>query len=149
MATNVINGSKKVFAVRFTEGTEQLLRVLNQTGGSRSKERESIDINTKDISASDYGRKTESISFEGLMTEGDAAYAYLDSAIDDGEYVEILEINTETLEAKVGQYMISSLEEEYPDDDSATYTFEATLIGDTTTETLATLPIGDAVTPIA
>lgn len=146
MALNVLRGSNKVFAVRFTEGTEQMLRVLNQTGGSRSKERDSIDINTKDIHAVDYGGKTETISFEGLITDGDAALAHLEDAIDNKDFVEILEINLETLEAKVGEYMISSLEYDYPDEESATYSFEAQLIGDTTTETLTIAPEGDTTT---
>lgn len=145
MASNVIKGSNVVFAVRFTEGTEQLLRVLNQTGGSRSKERDEIEINTKDLEASDYGRKTETISFEGLITKDDGALAHLESALDDAEYVEILEINIETLEAKAGTYMISSLEYDYSDDESATYSFEAKLSGDIATETLVSVPDGDSV----
>lgn len=143
MALNVINGSNKVFAVRFTEGTEQTLRVLNQTGGSRSKERDSIDINTKDIHAVDYGAKTETISFEGLVTKGDAALQHLEDAIDNADFVEILEVDLESLEAKAGEYMISSLEYDYPDEESAAYTFEAQLIGNTTTETLTIAPAGD------
>jgi len=125
--------------------TEQTLRVLNQTGGSRSKEREAIEVNTKDIEASDYGRKTETISFSGLVTNGDAALDYLERCVDEGLYAEILEINVDTLVAKVGTYMVSSLSFEYPDDESATYTFDATLSGEITEETLTVLPAGDTV----
>lgn len=145
MALNVLKGSSIVYAVRFTEGTEQTLRVLNQTGGSRSKEREAIDVNSKDIQASEYGRKTETISFSGLVTNGDAALDHLEACVDDGLYAEILEINIDTKEAKVGQYMVSSLSFEYPDEESATYTFDATLSGDITVETLTVVPGGDTV----
>lgn len=147
MASNVIKGSNVVFAVRFTEGTEQLLRVLNQTGGSRSKERDAIELNSKDIEGSDYGRKTETISFEGLLTEDDGALAYLESCIDDALFAEILEINIVTKLAKVGTYMVGSLEYDYSDDESATYSFEATLSGDVTEETLTTVPAGDTLAP--
>lgn len=149
MASNVIKGSNVVFAVRFTDelSAEQTLRVLNQTAGSRSKERDEIEINTKDIEGSDYGRKTETISFEGLITTDDGALAYLESCVDDALYAEILEINIETKLAKVGTYMVSSLEYDYSDDESATYSFEAKLSGVTAEETLVTVPVGDTLTP--
>ena len=149
MASNVIKGSNVVFAVRFTDelSAEQTLRVLNQTAGSRSKERDEIEINTKDIEGSDYGRKTETISFEGLITTDDGALAYLESCVDDAFYAEILEINIETKLAKVGTYMISSLEYDYSDDESATYSFEAKLSGVTAEETLVAVPVGDTLTP--
>ena len=149
MASNVIKGSNVVFAVRFTDelSAEQTLRVLNQTAGSRSKERDEIEINTKDIEGSDYGRKTETISFEGLITTDDGALAHLESCVDDALYAEILEINIETKLAKVGTYMVSSLEYDYSDDESATYSFEAKLSGVTAEETLVAVPVGDTLTP--
>lgn len=149
MASNVIKGSNVVFAVRFTDelSAVQTLRVLNQTAGSRSKERDEIELNTKDIEGSDYGKKTESISFEGLITKDDGALEYLESCIDDALYAEILEINLETKLAKVGSYMVSSLEYDYSDDESATYSFEATLSGTTAEETLVVVPSGDTLTP--
>lgn len=140
----ILKGQDKVFAVRFTDGAsaEQTLRVLYQTSGGRSKSRDEIDIATKDIDGTDYGRLTETISFEGLVSTDDPALEQLEKHIDDATFAEILEININTLEAKVGNYMISSFDVEYPDDDSATYSFEARLIGTTTTETLATVPGG-------
>lgn len=140
----ILKGQDKVFAVRFTDGesAEQTLRVLYQTSGGRSKSRDEIDIATKDIDGTDYGRLTETISFEGLVSTDDPALEQLEKHIDDATFAEILEININTLEAKVGSYMISSFDVEYPDDDSATYSFEARLIGTTTTETLATVPGG-------
>lgn len=145
----ILKGSNVVFAVRFTDelSAEQTLRVLNQTGGSRSKERDEIEINTKDLEASDYGRKTETISFEGLVTEDDGALAYLESCVDDALYAEILEINIVTKAAKVGMYMVSSLEYDYSDDESATYSFEAKLSGSIAEEVLTVVPEGDSIAP--
>lgn len=149
MASNIIKGSNVVFAVRYTDDLSavQTLRVLNQTGGTRSKERDEIELNSKDVNGSDYGKKTESISFEGLLTTGDEAFAYLESCIDDALYAEILEINIDTLAAKAGMYMISALEKDYTDDESATYSFDAKLSGDITEEVLSILPAGDTLTP--
>lgn len=138
----VLRGDKIVYAVRFTEGTESTLRVLYQTSGSRSISADEIDISTKDINGSDYGTVSETISFEGLMSTDDPALTRLKADIKGKRFAEILEINTDTLEAEVGTYMISSLSFDYPDDESATYSFEASLVGETTQETLATIPTG-------
>jgi len=140
----ILKGQDKVFAVRFTDGAtaEQTLRVLYQTSGGRSKSRDEIDVATKDIDGTDYGKLTETISFEGNMGIDDPALEQLEKHIDEATFAEILEINVNTLDAKVGTYMISSFDMDYPDDDNATYSFEAKLIGKTTKETLATVPAG-------
>ena len=140
----ILKGDKVVYAIRFTDemSAEQMLRVLYQTSGSRSKSRDEIEISTKDIDGVDYGKKEETISFEGLMGTDDPALEQLERHIDEALYAEILEINIETLEAKAGKYMISSLDFDYPDDESATYSFEGKLIGNTTKETLTEAPVG-------
>lgn len=140
----VLKGDKKVFAVRFTDDTttEQTLRVLYQTSGGRSISRDEIKISTKDIDGTDYGAKEETIGFEGLMSKDDPALSRLKEDIRAGRYAEILEIDIETLEAEVGKYMLSSFEMEFPDEESATYSVEAKLIGDTTMETLEAVPAG-------
>lgn len=140
----ILKGKDIVYAVRVPDegGTSTTLRVLYQTSGSRSKGRDEVDVSTKDISGSAYGLKTETISFEGLMSADDPALQALEDAIDNAKYPEILEINVNTMKAKVGKYMLSSFEVEYPGDDNATYSFEASLVGDTTEETLTTVPAG-------
>ena len=140
----VLKGDKKVFAVRFKdeETTEQTLRVLYQTSGGRSISRDEIEISTKDIDGTDYGAKEETISFEGLMSKDDPALARLKEDIRAGRYAEILEIDIETLEAEVGTYMLSSFDMDFPDEESATYSVEAKLIGETTVETLEAVPAG-------
>ncbi|MDR9792680.1 phage major tail protein, TP901-1 family [Aeribacillus pallidus] len=140
----VLKGEKIIYAVRFTDemSQQQILRVLYQTTGGRSYEADEVEVNTKDIDGVDYGAVTESISFEGIMATDDPAIDYLKDCIKTKKLAEILEINTDTKEAEVGKYMISSLEFEYPDEDNATYSFEATLVGSTTNETLTEVPAG-------
>lgn len=139
----ILKGKDVVYAVRIPVDEESTtLRVLYQTSGGRSKSRDELEVSTKDISGSAYGDKTETISFEGLMSVDDPALKALEDAIDNAEYPEILEINVNTLEAKVGKYMITSFEVEYPGDDNATFSVEATLQGETSTETLTEVPAG-------
>ena len=140
----ILKGEKIVYAVRFTDeqSQQQILRVLYQTTGGRSYEADEIEVNTKDIDGVDYGAVTESISFEGLVGIDDPALEHLRDCIKNKKFAEILEINVDTKEAEVGKYMISSLEFEYPDEENATFSFEATLVGSTTKETLTEVPAG-------
>jgi len=140
----ILKGDKIVYAIRFTDdiSSEKTLRVLYQTSGSRSKSRDEIEVNTKDIDGVDYGKKEETVSFEGLMGTDDPTLEQLERHLDEALFAEILEINIDTLEAKAGKYMISSLDFEYPDEESATYSFEGKLVGNTTRETLTEAPAG-------
>jgi len=140
----ILKGDKIVYAIRFQDESaeEQVMRALYQTAGSRSKTRDEVEINTKDIDGADYGKKTETVTFEGLISTDDPALEQIERHLDEALFAEILEINTDTLEAKVGKYMISSLNFDYPDDESATYSFDGRLIGNTTKETLTELPEG-------
>lgn len=140
----ILKGDKIVYAIRFTDEltSEQTLRVLYQTTGGRSISSDDVEINTKDIDGVDYGNTTETVSFEGLMSTDDPALDRLKSDIRNKRFVEILEINIDTLEAEVGDYKINSLDFEYPDEESATYSFDATLIGETSEETLSEVPEG-------
>lgn len=140
----ILKGQKIVYAVRFQDvgDEDSTLRVLYQTSGGRSKTRAEVEISTKDISGVDYGLKEETVSFEGLMSTDDPAVSQLEKHLDEATYAEILEINTDTLEAKVGKYMISNFDVEYPNEESATYSFDAKLIGNTASETLTEVPEG-------
>lgn len=140
----ILKGQIIVYAVRIQDvgDADTSLRVLYQTSGGRSKTRGEIEISTKDISGVDYGLKEETISFEGLMSTDNPAVIQLEKHLDEGTYAEILEINTDTLGAKVGKYMISNFDVEYPNEESATYSFDAKLIGDTTSEELTVVPEG-------
>lgn len=132
-------GDEILFAVEDAGG---LLRPFNQTGGSKSIEADSIDLDTKDKVGSDYGKVSESVSLEGILTEGDTFIDFIKDAIRAKEFVKIYEINTRTLEAEHGMYMISSFDREYSNGDFATYSLEGSLNGVVTPETLLTVPTG-------
>ncbi|MDQ0270722.1 phage major tail protein, TP901-1 family [Cytobacillus purgationiresistens] len=136
-------GEEILFAVEI-DGVDgaTLVRPLNQTAGSSNKSADTIDLNTKDKSGSDYGNITHEISIEGIMTEGDPSLEHFDSAMDEKRLVKIHEINTRTLEAKVGDYMISSFEYSFGNSEYVTYSLSASLNGKRTLETLTLVPEG-------
>jgi len=117
-------------------------RLFNQTGGSTTTEADSIDLSTKDKSGSDYGNVTQSISIEGVLTEGDEAITYIRQAQRQKKFVKIIEVNTRTLDTEEGMYMVSSFERSFSNGEHATYTLEGSLNGDVTEGTLSELPDG-------
>lgn len=117
-------------------------RFFNQTGGSTSTEADAVELDTKDKTGSDYGKVTQSISIEGILTEGDEAVAYLKKAQRQKKFVRIIEINTRNKETETGLYMISSFERGYANGDFATYTIEGSLNGNIKEGTLEELPEG-------
>ncbi|MHC8516772.1 phage major tail protein, TP901-1 family [Sporosarcina sp. ITBMC105] len=136
-------GEEKIFAVEVPdELANRVIRPFNQTGGSKEISADSIDLDTKDKSGSDYGKITESVSLEGILTEGDEFIDYIVNAIRTKEFVKIYEIDTRTKKAEHGMYMISSFNREYGNGDFATYSLEGTLNGVVTPETLVELPTG-------
>lgn len=120
----------------------ELVRMYNQTSGSRNIEAASIDLATKDKSGSDYGTVTESISFEGIRTEGDRAYDYIEESIRGKKLVKFHRLNTRDLSTESGYYMLSNLEDSNAVDEYGTYSVEATLNGSVTKDTLTEIPEG-------
>lgn len=137
-------GEEMLFAVALPdEGSgETLIRPFNQTGGSKNIAADSIELDTKDKTGSDYGKVTEEISLEGIITEGDPFVDFLKGAIRAKELVKIYEIDTRTKEAEHGMYMISSFEKSFGNGDFSTYSLSGTLNGSVTAETLVTIPTG-------
>lgn len=123
-------------------GQPVLKRFYDQTGGSRSISNDELEISTKDRTGSDYGDKTETVSLEGQLAHGDAAVKYVKHASRNRKYVKIYEVNTKTLEAEYGMYMISSFEPSYDHGDFATYSLEGSLFGDVCEMTLTEIPEG-------
>src|SRR5699024_11696620 len=75
-------GEEILFAVEIpAEKGETLIRPFNQTGGSTSIEADEIELDTKDKTGSDYGKITQTISLEGIITEGDTFPDYVKKAI--------------------------------------------------------------------
>jgi TP901-1 family phage major tail protein len=138
-------GEEILFAVAIppeTTGADTIVRPFNQTGGSTSISADSIDLDTKDKTGSDYGKVTQEVSLEGVISEGDTFIDFIKSAIRGKELVKIYEINTRTKEAEWGMYMISSFEKSFGNGDFATYSLSGSLNGDVTEETLVTIPTG-------
>lgn len=135
-------GKEIVYAVVTDELTPTVSLFWNQTDGSTSIEADEVELNTKDKTGSDYGKVAQSFSAEGVFTEGDVAVPYIKNAIRNRELVTIYEIDTRTLEAEKGAYMISSFEKTSSNGEFVTYSIEGSLNGDVTTETMTTVPEG-------
>lgn len=141
---NEYRGEEILFAVAIPdeETGETLIRPFNQTGGSTSISADSIDLDTKDKTGSDYGKVTQEISLEGVVTEGDPFVDFIKDAVRAKKFVKIYEINTRTKEAEHGMYMISSFEKSFGNGDFATYSLSGSLNGEVTKETLEEVPAG-------
>ncbi|MDF1510768.1 phage major tail protein, TP901-1 family [Robertmurraya sp. DFI.2.37] len=142
--TKAYRGEEILFAVTIPdeESGETLVRPFNQTGGSKNISADAIDLDTKDLTGSDYGKVSQEISLEGIITEGDPFPDYVENAVRNKQFVEIYEINTRTKEAEKGSYMISNFERSFGNSEFATYSLSGTLNGSVTKETLTTIPDG-------
>lgn len=137
-------GEEILFVVEIENatGSARLLRPFNQTSGSKEITADTIDLDTKDKMGSDYGKVSESLSLEGILTEGDGTVGVFVNALREKRLVKIYEVNTRTNEAESGMYMISSFNREYSNGDFATYSLEATLNGSVARQTLEMVPGG-------
>lgn len=127
-----------------TSGTPAVAthRMFNQTGGSTSLEADTVDLDTKDKSGSDYGKVSQSISISGILTQGDPLVAYIKKAIRGKEFIKITEINTRTKDTETGMYMVNSFEQTYDNGDFAEYSLDADLNGVIDAGTLEEVPEG-------
>jgi TP901-1 family phage major tail protein len=137
-------GDEILFVVAIPNETsgETLARPFNQTAGSTSISADSIDLDTKDKSGSDYGKVTREISIEGVISEGDPFVDYIEEAMTSKEFVKIYEVNTRTKKAKHGLFQVSSFERSFGTGDFATYSLSGTLNGKLSEETLTEIPEG-------
>lgn len=117
-------------------------RLFNQTDGSTDTETSEIELDTKDKTGADYGSSSQSISIEGIITEGDDAYDYIRKAQRNKQFVKIIEVNTRTKETEEGAYMITSISRSYSNGEYATYSIDATLNGSITEGELDDVPEG-------
>lgn len=142
--SNIYKGDEFIYAVTIEdEDGDTMARAFNQTGGSTNISADSIEINTKDRSGSDYGNTSQEISLEGLVTEGDPFVDYVKKAIRAKKFVKIHEVNTRKKTSESGLYMISSFDRSFSNGDHATYSLSGTLNGDITEEELMEIPEGD------
>lgn len=131
-------GEEFLYAV----GEGELMRSFNQTDGSHDISADEIELDTKDKTGSDYGKITETHSFEGIITEGDPFIDYVQEAIRNKQLITMHKINTRTLEAEKGKYMITSFNRGYTNGDFATYSLDLTLNGKVVDVKLSAVPEG-------
>jgi TP901-1 family phage major tail protein len=128
-------------------GTSKTVRLFNQTSGSRSIEAGEIELKTKDKSGSDYGDVTQSVSIEGVSTEGDEALDYIEEAITNKKLVKIHEVSLRSAKAgeyksKSGAFMLSSVELSHENEEFSKYSIEAKLNGGLSVGKITTIPSG-------
>lgn len=150
MAAPERKGKETLYLVDIPPATEggavTTVRLFNQTSGSRSIEADEIELNTKDKTGSDYGAVTETVSIEGIITDGDTGVKYIKDAIRNKVLVTITEVTLRqengAYPVEKGLYMLSSIELSYENEDYSTYSIEAALNGAIQTATIATIPDG-------
>lgn len=137
-------GDEILFAVEVVDELTgaTLIRPFNQTSGSVESEADEIELNTKDKSGADYGNVTQTVSLEGIITEGDPFPDYVKNAQRNKEFIKIYEVNKRTLKAEYGMYMISEFNREFENEEYATYELSGTLNGNVCETTLTELPEG-------
>lgn len=142
MALGAIEFKGEEFIYAVGDAKEGLMRAFNQTDGSHDISADTIELDTKDKTGTDYGKVTESHSLEGILTEGDPFVDYIKNAIRNKELITVHLINTRTLEAEKGKYMISSFNRGYSNGDFATYSLDISLNGDVVPVKLESVPEG-------
>lgn len=137
-------GEEFIYAVTIKDetGVGTVSRPFNQTDGSSTLEFDEVELNTKDKSGSGYGKKSETVSLEGVLTEGDPFPKWLKKEIKKRQLIEITEINTRTKETEKGMYMITSFERTYSNGENAQYSLEGKLNGEITEGTATEVPEG-------
>lgn len=139
----IYKGEEFLFLVEIeTDEGKAVVRPFDQTGGGVSSTADEIELDTKDRSGSDYGKVTQTISLEGNLTEGDPFPKAVLKAQREKKFVKIYEVNTRTLEAEYGMYMIGTFDKEYSNGDLSTYTLDGTLFGEICETTLNRIPEG-------
>lgn len=131
-------GEEFLYAV----GEGDLMRAFNQTDGSHSISADEIELDTKDKSGSDYGKVTETHSLEGILTQGDPFVDYVKESIRNKQLITVHVINTRTLEAEKGKYMVTTFDRGYTNGEFATYSLDITLNGDVEEVELSAVPDG-------
>ncbi|MBH0359006.1 phage major tail protein, TP901-1 family [Bacillus toyonensis] len=136
-----------LFDIPQADGTSKMFRLFNQTSGSRSIEAGEIELKTKDKSGSDYGDVKQSVSIEGVCTEGDEALDYIEEAITNKKLVKIHEVTLRSAKAgeyksKSGTFMLNSVELSHENEEFSKYSIEAKLNGGLSVGKITTLPPG-------
>lgn len=135
-------GAEFLYLVKVPDEENQPFRLFNQTDGATDVDAGEIELDTKDKSGADYGKITQTISVDGILTEGDIAVNYIKKAQRNKQFIFIMEVNTRTGETEEGYYMITSFNRSNSNGEYATYSLGATLNGTITEGTLEDVPEG-------
>ncbi|EJR51805.1 TP901-1 family phage major tail protein [Bacillus cereus VD115] len=145
-SNKMYRGDEFIYAVVIPDPADplktKLIRPFDQTDSSHSIEADEIEAESKDRTISDYGKVTETRSFEGIVSEGDPFVDAVKKKLRNKEYIEIYEINKRTKKAEKGTYMMTSFEKTASTGEFATYSLEAKLSGTVSEETLTEIPAG-------
>lgn len=131
-------GEEFIYAV----GEGDLMRGFNQTDGAHSISADEIELDTKDKTGSDYGKVTETHTIDGILTQDDPFIDYIKKALRNKELIPMHVINTRTLTAEKGQYMITTFDRSYSNGDFATWSLGVTLNGKVEEVKLEKVPEG-------
>jgi TP901-1 family phage major tail protein len=115
-----------IFVETTTPGT--YTKVAGQRGGTLNRERETIDVTSKDGDGwadVEYGLGSWSIEGDGLLVESDVAFQALEDALMDGTIVKV-RFQTAAGNKYEGDALVTSLPIEAPYDDTATYSITLT-----------------------
>lgn len=132
-----------LLAIPATDGSgETYKRFFNQTDGNTSIEADDVELETKDKNETGYGKVSQTVSFGGIMTQGDVAFKALKVALRQKKYVPIVEFDKRTMEGEKGVYKLNSYEMDNGVGDNVALSIEGTLSGEVEAVTLTTLPDG-------
>lgn len=104
--------------------------VGSQRNLSRERTNAEIDVSSKDQREMRVlpGRYGSTMSLDALYVPDHASYLLLSDACDDGEMI-LVRISEEGVETKEATAMITSMSEEFPDQEAATITVELRIDG--------------------
>lgn len=125
---NEINGSR-ILVYASPDGTT-FVPLAAQRGGSRTRNRNAIDVSSKadDAQRVINGRYSSTVSVDGLWILSDAALTMLESAVQNGDPV-YLRLYIDGVAKEEAEAVCTDLTENYPDQDVTTYTAAFTVSG--------------------
>lgn len=127
-----INGSTVLLQFRTGTGPDVYTTVAGQRGMSISRERTMIGTEAKEDADATFaaGRRSSTISLEGLVLASDVSRAAIEAAFDSSAgtgRIRRTAIGAEA--ARQCDVLVSSLEMDFPDDDASTWTAELQVTG--------------------
>ena len=126
-----INGSTVLLQVRTATGPDVYTTVGGQRGMSVSRDRTAIETSAKDDGDSTFigGRRGSTVSMEGLVIASDVGRTALITAHESTGAGRVRRGAIGGEAAKQADVLITSIEEDFPDDEESTWTVELQVTG--------------------